>query len=290
MPYLTIFSAPKPFSDPHIATIQRNAIQSWLHLDPEVELFLVGDEPGMAEVAERNQADTPLVHSIFKLAREASASPFLAYVNADILLLPDILQATRQVASQTQRFLIIGQRWDLDVRQALDFGPGWDQSLIQRTQEQGQLHAPAGSDYFIFPRSLFTDMPGFAIGRAGWDNWMIFHARRLGIPVVDATPSVMIVHQNHDYNHLPDGKPHYDHDESRRNEALAGGAGNLFMVLDSDKQLIDGQVRSPRWTLIRALRRAEVRLSPPDSQRGRLSKSLSRRLRRLRRRITGSLT
>ena len=29
MPLITIFSSPKPFINPHIATIQRNAIQSW---------------------------------------------------------------------------------------------------------------------------------------------------------------------------------------------------------------------------------------------------------------------
>lgn len=301
MPFLTIFSAPKPFSDPHIATIQRNAIQSWLHLDPDVELLLVGDEPGMAEVADefhlkqlpevkRNEAGTPLVNSIFDLAREAGNSPFLAYVNADILLLPDIVRATRQVARQVERFLIIGQRWDLDVRKLLDFGPGWEQRLIGCVHKEGQLHAPAGSDYFIFPRSLFVEMPEFAIGRAGWDNWMIFQALRLGLPVVDATPSLMIVHQNHDYTHLPDGKPHYDHAESRKNEALAGGSGNLFMVLDSDKQLIDGRVRPPRWTMIRMLRWAEVWLTPPEGQYSRFQKSLARKLRRLRRRISGSLT
>jgi hypothetical protein len=301
MSYLTIFTAPKSFSDPHIAIIQRNAIQSWMHLDPDVEIFLVGDEPGMAEVVQefhlkqlpdvrRNKAGTPLVDSIFDLARNASTSPFLAYVNADILLLPDIVRATQQVASQADRFLIIGQRWDLDVRQTLDFGPSWDQRLIARVRQEGHLHAPAGSDYFIFPRSLFVEMPEFAIGRAGWDNWMIYHARRLGQPVVDATPSLMVIHQNHDYNHLPGGKPHYDHAESRQNEALAGGSGNLFMVLDSDKQLIRGKVRPPRWDLIRILRRAEVWLSSRESQRGRLNKSLARKLRRLRRRISGSLT
>jgi hypothetical protein len=301
MAYMTIFSAPKSFSDPHIATIQRNAIQSWMRLDPDVEIFLVGDEPGMAEVAEeyhlrqlpdvrRNEAGTPLVDSIFDLARKASTSPFLAYVNADILLLPEIVRATQQVANQADRFLMIGQRWDLEIRQALDFGQNWDQRLIARTRKSGQLHAPAGSDYFIFPRSMFVEMPEFAIGRAGWDNWMIYQARRLGLPVVDATPSLLVIHQNHDYNHLPGGKPHYDHAESRKNEALAGGSANLFMVLDSDKQLIRGKVRSPRWGLIRALRQAEVWLTSRESNRGRLNKSLARRLRRLRRRISGSLT
>ncbi|MFN2215709.1 MAG: glycosyl transferase family 2, partial [Anaerolineales bacterium] len=51
MKSLTIFSAPKPFTDPHIATIQRNAIHSWCMLGDQVEVILVGDEEGMAETA-----------------------------------------------------------------------------------------------------------------------------------------------------------------------------------------------------------------------------------------------
>jgi len=132
-------------------------------------------------------------------------------------------------------------------------------------------------------------MPDFAIGRAGWDNWMIYHARQRGWPVVDATPSVMVIHQDHDYSHLPGGKPHYEQPESRRNQDLAGGSANLYMVLDSDKQLVDGQVHRPRWSLLRALRRAEVWLTPPDGTRQGLRWSLARQMRRMRRRITGSL-
>ncbi len=299
-PFLTIFTAPKPFSDAHIATIQRNAIQSWQHLDPEVEVLLVGDEPGMAEVAaayglrqlcevRRSESGAPLVSSIFALARQASQAPLLAYLNADILLLPDFVEATRQVKSQVERFLVIGQRWDLDVQSLLDYSPGWDVRLREDVQRRGRLHMPAGSDYFIFPHDLFGEIPDFTIGRAGWDNWMIFQARQQGWPVIDATPSIMVIHQDHDYRHLPGGRPHYEHPESQVNQALAGGSANLYMVLDSDRQLVNGRVRRPRLTLLRALRQAEVWLTPPGSQRRGLRWKLARPFRRLRRRITGSL-
>jgi hypothetical protein len=300
MPLLTIFSAPKPFTDPHIAAIQRNAIQSWTHLGPEVEVLLTGDEAGMTQVAAeckvrhlpdvaRSEAGTPLVSSMFALARQASDSPLLACVNADILLLPDFLEAARCVLNQAERFLVIGQRWDLDVREPLDFSPGWDGRLRTEVRARGQLHLPAGSDYFIFPRTIFTEMPDFIIGRAGWDNWMIFHARQQGWPVVDGTPSVLAIHQDHDYGHLPGGKPHYDLPESHQNAALAGGNANLYMVLDSDKQLIAGRLRPPRPSLLRTLRHAEVWLTPPGSQRKGPRWFFARRLRRLRRSITGSL-
>jgi hypothetical protein len=300
MSLLTIFTAPKAFTDPHINTIQRNAIQSWLHLGPEVEVLLIGDEAGMKDVADEyrvrqlpevtcNKSGTPLVSSIFSLSRQASQSPLLAYLNADILLLPDFLEAARQVQKQCEQFLVIGQRWDLDVHELLEFSNGWDKRLRENVNNRGELHLPAGSDYFIFPRSLFIEMPDFAIGRAGWDNWMIYYARQQAWPVIDGTPSIMVIHQSHDYSHLPGGKPHYEQEESWTNETMAGGSANLYMVLDSDKQLVDGRVRRPKMTMIRTLRRAEIRFTPPDGSRQGIKWSIARRLRRMRRKLTGSL-
>ena len=126
MPFITIFTAPKPFKDPHISLIQRNAIESWTNLGDEVEVLMLGDEEGMAEVAAElgvrhipdvrvNDHGTPLVSSLFDVARGEGRGPYLAYVNADILLMPDILEATKTTADQFDRFLMVGQRWDLSV-------------------------------------------------------------------------------------------------------------------------------------------------------------------------------
>ncbi len=73
MSLLTIFTAPKPFTNPHIAIIQRNAIQSWLHLGLEVEVFLVGDEPGMAEVAAEYQ-----VRQLAEVRRSEQGTPLVS--------------------------------------------------------------------------------------------------------------------------------------------------------------------------------------------------------------------
>jgi len=294
MNYLTIFTAPKPFTDPHICTIQRNAIQSWLHLGDEVNVIMVGNEAGIGEVAEElnlthlpdvacSEWGTPLVSSIFELARIASDSPYLAYVNADILLVPDFVEITRQVASQSDRFLVVGQRWDLEVTHSLDFLPNWEHRLRADTQTRGELHRPAGSDYFIFPRNLFLDMPNFAIGRAGWDNWMIYQALQNRWHVIDATPDLMIIHQNHDYSHLPDGKPHYDHKETQINAALGGGMQNMYMTLDTNYELLGGLIRKSRWTRNRILRCLERSFQTQDDTNRGFRYKISRRLRRMRR-------
>ncbi len=254
MAYLTIFTAPKPFTDSHIGCIQRNAIMSWVALGPEVQVILIGDEPGMEEAAgetgavhlrhvERNEHGTPLVSSVFTLARGYDQAPFLAYVNSDILLFDDFLEATRAAAASDRPFVIVGQRWDLDVEEALDLMPGWQARLRNDARSTGHLHPAGGSDYFAFPRECYADVPPFAIGRAGWDNWMIYHARKQGWRVIDATSSVLIVHQSHDYGHLPGGLPHYRLPESERNVELAGGRRVIFSLQDATHQLVDGRVR-----------------------------------------------
>lgn len=278
MPFLTIFTAPKPFTDPHIGLIQRNAIRSWVALGPEVQVLLMGDEPEVDSAAaelqviqvrdvERNEQGTPLVSSIFARARSFDQTPYLAYVNADILLFADLLTATRAASGSGMPFLIVGQRWDLDLVDALEFEPAWQERLRQRTLETGKLHPAGGSDYFVFPRQCYENVPPFAIGRAGWDNWMIYHACRRGWPVVDATASVLIVHQSHDYGHLPGGRPHYRLPESQRNVELAGGRRMIFSLRDATHQLVDGSVQPLRLGWGGMLRRVEtfpiIRLGSP---------------------------
>ena len=253
MPLITLFTAPKPFTNPHIALIQRNALRSWQALGSEVEVVLIGQEEGLAETAAelgfvhlpevaRNALGTPLVSAIFELSRNFSNSPLLAYVNADIILFPEFLQAARAVSAACERLLIVGQRWDLEVTQELSFAPGWEADLRERLHREGKHHLRAGSDYFIFPRNCFEHIPDFSIGRAGWDNWMIYEARRQGWLVVDATPDVDIIHQNHDYSHLPNGQPHYRLPETGENIRLAGGRRVLFNLDDATHQLVHRQL------------------------------------------------
>ena len=269
MAEITIFTAPKPFTNPHIALIQRNAIESWTHLGPEVEVLVIGDEEGIAEACaewkvrhlpdvQRNSSGTPLVSSIFQMAREASSSPVLVYVNADVIFFPQMVETIQAVARQEKEFLLVGQRWDLDLRESIDFSGNWNEWLNQKIASRGRLHPRGGSDYFVFPRDCFSDMPAFAIGRAGWDNWMFYKARYEGWKLVDATKDIRIVHQDHDYSHLPNGKPHYRLPETDENVRLAGGKRTIFNLLDANYSLEGGEIQPARMTGEKWLREVEI--------------------------------
>jgi len=125
MSQMVIFSASKPFTDPQIALIQRNAIQSWLKL-PAVEVLMVGDDASIVETATEpgarnvaavpcSQNGLPLISGMFNTARQVSDAPLLAYVNVDIILLPDFAQAAYQVSEQVEDFLLAGRLTSVSV-------------------------------------------------------------------------------------------------------------------------------------------------------------------------------
>ncbi len=255
---LTIFSIPKPFRG-HIGTIQRNAIQSWLQLSPPCEVVLCGDDPGVAEAASefgikhlshiaRNEYGTPLLNSAFELVQQMARERLIAYVNADIIFLSDLTAAVKRVTAK--RFLMVGQRWDLDVCSPIDFkSEDWEPLLRRQVYSRGTLHPPAGSDYFIFPTGAIGEIPAFVVGRPGWDNWLIHRARALGLPVIDATGANTVIHQNHDYSHLrEDAKiPTLESDDARYNLKLLGDQEHVFTLYNAT-HLLTRRLLVPAWT------------------------------------------
>ncbi|MCW3032496.1 MAG: hypothetical protein JWM60_841 [Solirubrobacterales bacterium] len=231
MSQLTVFSIPKGFVDPHISLIQRNAVRSWVGLGADVEVLLMGDDPGAAEVARelgathvgdpaKNEFGTPLLDWAFAQAAQRGSGELLCYVNADILLLSDFLAAVRRLPAVP--LLAIGQRWDCDVTEPLEFD-GADAQLAAWARSAGALDRGSGSDYFVFPRDTDFGIPPFAVGRPGWDNWMMGRTLELGYPLIDMTRSTTVIHQNHDYGHVAARSgSNWEGPEADRNRELAG--------------------------------------------------------------------
>jgi hypothetical protein len=251
---LTIFSTPKPFRG-HIGTIQRNAIGSWVCLDPGCEVILFGDDPGCTEIAKelrlrqepnirRNESGTPLLDSVFARGQEIAAHDVLCYVNCDIMLLHCFCEAVLRVARSFPKFLIVGRRWDTTVIQPLDFkAADWESELRALAMRSGREQLSYAVDYFVFPRGLYRYVPPFAIGRLYWDHWLVWRARSMRVPVVDAGAGVFAVHQNHDFSHQPEGLEGIRTGaEARNNRALAGGQLHLYTIDHATHQLVDSQI------------------------------------------------
>jgi len=208
---------------------------------------------------------------MFQVVRKNSRSDNLCIINTDMILMDDFLQAAQQVVKLKEHFVLLSQRWDLDMEAPIEFTQGWEEKLRSSIHGNGILHRPAGSDFFLFPRSCYDEVPDFAIGRAGWDNWMIYKAHEEKWPIIDGTPSITLIHQNHDYSHLPDSKPHYTLPETNENIRLAGGEPVIrYTIVDSTYSLENGKLVHPGLTYLRFMRGVELFLRavffflPPD--------------------------
>ena len=68
----------------------------------------------------------PLLSDVFRVGQEAATGDTCLFVNANIVLGPDLLPTVAAVAAWAPRFLIVGQRWDTLIDQRLDaLGPHW---------------------------------------------------------------------------------------------------------------------------------------------------------------------
>ena len=267
---ITIFTVPKPFSG-LLEITQFNAIQSWMRLEPPPEILLLGNEDGVGEFASKyglkhlpdvqcNEYGTPLVSSIFAIARENASNRIMAYINADILLASDLYHVVNMCVRRFTRFLIIGRRWDVDVKKKIDFDTsGWREKIIEFAKTHGRLHPETGMDYFIFSVNAFIEIPPFAIGRLAWDNWVVWKGRYDGMAVVDATLVITAIHQNHP-SMLEDRKEEREI-EIRTNRQIAGE--RLFDVLDCNYVADDKRIKPARDKIYVERRMGRMRVNHP---------------------------
>jgi hypothetical protein len=236
---ITIFTTPKPFvglADIH----QRNAIGSWMELGADVIVFTAGQgdisyELGIRYIADiRNRNGLPYVNAMYERAQELARNDVLIHANADVIFLPDLLDAVERASLALSEFLMCGQRWDVELNEPLDFKGDW-RATVKEIIKGGELHSVSGKDWFAFARPLRLKIPDLLIGRAGWDNWVLDTAIKVGIPVIDATTCVTCVHPRHDYGHLPGGirEAHIDGAEAMHNKKLANVPTNKGRISEA---------------------------------------------------------
>lgn len=282
---MTIFSIPKPF-DGKSAVIQTNAIKSWKKINSEGEIILFGGDKGVKEIAvsenlhhipsiKTNKQGTPLLNDAFKQAKRLSKHRLLCFTNADIIFTSSLNRAVAKMDLKAP-FIMVGRRIDLDMPELIEFDSLWEERLMSLVKNASKLHGFSGIDYFIFPKTLEMELPPFAVGRAGWDNALIYTMRKNRIPIIDATEVIDAVHQNHDYNHLKGREQEvWFGNEARENVAHGGGLGKMMTILGATHILTNEGLKTP--SLKRRLYGASM-LFPPTRYLMQLKRLLQQKL------------
>jgi len=250
---ITLFATPKNFSD-IFKNIQLNALRSWRALSSEIQIIIFGDSTGSKEAAEEIKAEyipsikcsskgTPILSDLFIQAEKIAKFPILTFINADIILPNNFLSSIQITSSAFNKFLMIGHRWDMDVEYGVNFNDSKDiKNFWKRVSMDSRKHANTGIDYFVYRKNQWKNIPHFIIGRPGYDNWLIWKARRTLVPIIDVTEDVQVVHQNHHFNfhNLKSDPKIIPEEEGKLNRELHGE--KILNILDATYQLIDGKV------------------------------------------------
>lgn len=263
---LTLFSTPKAFRG-HFGVIQRNAILSWVALDPRPEVILFGDDEGTAEICAelglRHVPDVeksgrvPLVSDMFAKAQALATHDTLTFLNADIVLLPDFVDMVARIRTDADRFLAVGRRTDVTVTELLDLRDATDLETLRGMIHQDGEPMPANCiDHFTFRRGLYTAIPPFAIGRSGYDNWLLWKAEDSGARLIDVTRFCTVVHQRHDYSHDKGAVNVFNGPDAQRARILIGHWSRYYGVAHARWMM------TPTGAVVRA-RRIPYRLARP---------------------------
>lgn len=211
---ITFFTTTKDFEGVNTNN-QLNAINSWLNSEYTDRVIIFGKSKNshllppnkkliLLDQVQISETGAPHANEMFDTALHYSDSPLLCYVNADIIITSTFYKALNIVYKKFQNnFLLVGQRSDFNVSGLLEFNQNWESTFLNDYKNDFIHHRPVGSDYFVFPANQYekNKIPKLYIGRAGWDLWMIYEARRRNYSVVDLSPFTHVYHQNHDYLH-----------------------------------------------------------------------------------------
>jgi hypothetical protein len=272
---VTLLTTTKAFVG-HNGVIQRNALESWTRLSPRPEVIVFGDDEGTAEVCAdlglwhvpavaTNAEGTPLVSDMFLQGQRLATTPMVCWANADVIFTDALLRAAELAAARPRPAYLVGRRTDVDQTVPLSFDGDWQAAVTARAATDGERKPYNWIDWFLFTRGLFTELPPFAIGRPGYDPWLIWKAGELGADVVDATEAVPAVHQRHDYRFAGGREAIFTGSEAQRNASYVTdwrqykSIAHARMVLTADGRFevardLRHRLAEPKARLAHALR------------------------------------
>ena len=185
---------------------------------------------------------------MFQRASQMARHEYLCFSNCDIVLMQDFWTGFQKARAWRDQFLMVARRWDTDITEPLPFEEaGWAEPVRRLALTKGFQQTEYWIDFFLFRRGLYLDMPPLIVGHCYWDNWMIWKTLKEGVPVIDGTPFIMPVHQNHGYSAASGRTKGVPTDPlSLINLELIGGLGNIRQIKSSTHIL--GRSGRIRWT------------------------------------------
>ncbi|KAK3611769.1 hypothetical protein CHS0354_014120 [Potamilus streckersoni] len=271
-PILTLFTSFKTdhAMDSEKALVYNSTMYNWQTLRPRVQLIFFTLENSTANkvqfiywnivtLSPNSKTGIPIIKDMYVQANKLYNTSWYGYFNGDILLTEDILETLEYVSSVSDNFpnasiLIIGRR--INVLNVTSEEVRKINGVKESARSRGSLYEIDAEDYFITNRLFpWTKIPGFVIGRAGYDNWIVGHARcNFRTIVIDATETLTAVHQTTSKGGNKEGFSH-----SNKNYNF-----ELIRRLKLPRNFLQGLTTCAEWRTFRTIKTGRIELVNRD--------------------------
>lgn len=211
---LTIFTTFKDVSSR--ISVQNNTIVNWASLGDAIQPMFFNDMSNQSCLAafaikkgwigvplqRTNNFGTPLLKDMYRKAMSITKSYFYGFSNADILFdksLINTLEGVLKVIGQLKfNALVIGRRTNVYINNFYAKLNTRNTTLQDIARSSGWLFTTDAEDFFFiynphkFPWHTIKEV---VVGRPRYDNYLVGQALTNNVPVVDATHSLLALHQ-----------------------------------------------------------------------------------------------
>lgn len=201
---ITIYSTFRTFEIKEYNKIQRDALESWLKLDPRPEILILGNDPGTARVCKEygvthidsvpvTRCGTPYLNAMIEMAEAYAANDIMLLLAGDVMIAQDTIDVARKMKKLTDKFCVCARKKHVE----------WNKGKKKFSFKKWATWQ--AGDYYMHTKGLFDGMPAFLIGRHLCEKYMYRMACQANA-LVDATDRITVLHQSHPHFFRPENK------------------------------------------------------------------------------------
>jgi hypothetical protein len=228
---LTLFTSAKMGA--MVTYVHNNTLRNWEQFADDIILVFYGNYSDCEIVRRTNtrwhtrlvprysSLGLPILKYMFQDVISNFNSTYYGYANADIMFTNSLVKTLKTIElyeSATKGLLITGQRTNVAIKKYFEGNIKIyiNEATKMIAKESGCLFTPYAMDYFITSPLGFAwdEVLDLMIGSVGYDNYLMAFAILKNYMVIDATGSILAVHQtdssgNYSGRRKKDGQANY---------------------------------------------------------------------------------
>ncbi len=190
---LTFFTIPQTFNTQY-DLMWWNAVKSWTLLKPKPDIFLLGNAPSLASIANDlslyhipNLDQNSSINEIAKWLDKLTNNRIIVYINPNVILTEGFTETIQDIYNNQDNFLLTGQYRVIQAKGSININNNQWQQLL-RTMAYKQTMPQLQNIYLVFTKQLLKQL--FAPDpnvEYSWKKQLSYAALRKSYPIIDGS-------------------------------------------------------------------------------------------------------